>query len=214
MFSGKRFLAVIPARGGSTRLVKKNTRLLCGKPLVSWSIEAAKESKLLDSITVSTDDEEIKSIANQYGVEIHHRPKEFATEFSLVVDTLHHIVRLYQGFDIVVLNPTSPVRDKGLVDKCIMEFVNNDYDALATGRIVKYVPWPSTMNRTQDIEGFFIDDGAVYVYKHSLIQQKTLLSEKVGKIINNPEESVDIDTEFDFKIATFILQNRIDRGAQ
>ena len=159
MFGNKKYLAVIPARGGSTRLPNKNIKIFCGKPLVAWSIEAAKTSKLLDRIIISTDNEKIKKIAQQYNVEVHHRSEKLADEFSLIVETLYDIIQEYPGYHLVVLNPTSPIRAKGLIDKCIAEFDKNDYEALATGLIVKYVPWPSSMKRSQDLRGFFIDNG-------------------------------------------------------
>ena len=114
------------------------------------------------------------------------------------------------GFDILCLNPTSPIRDKGLIDKCIVEFSKNDYDAVASGIITKFIEWPTNMKRTQDLEGFFIDNGAVYVYKESLIKQKTLLSKNSGRVFVDKEEYVDIDDEFDFKVAEFILKGMIE----
>jgi len=214
MFRNQKFLAVIPAREGSTRLTKKNLRMLLGKPLVIWTIESAKKSKYLDRIIISTDDNEIKKIANEHKIEIHHRTAELASEFSLVVETLYDISQKNPGFVILCLNPTSPIRENGLIDKCITEFSENDYDAVASGIITKFIEWPTSMKRTQDLEGFFIDNGAVYVYKESLIKQKILLSKNSGKVLVDKKEYVDIDDEFDFKIAEFVMKDRIERGAQ
>jgi len=169
MLGNNRYLAVIPARGGSTRLPRKNIRPLLGKPLIAWTIKAAKNSKLLDRILVSTDDEKIKEVALEYEVEVRHRPRELASDRSLIVDTLYFISKENPGFNIVLMNPTSPIRSKGLVDKCIIEFDKNNYDTLASGIIIKLVPWPHSQIRTQDTKGFFIDNGAVYVFKESLI---------------------------------------------
>lgn len=214
MFASQKFLGVIPARGGSTRLPKKNLRILLGKPLVVWTIEDAKKSKYLDKIIVSTDDDEIKKIAIDYNVEIHNRKPEHSTEFSLILDTLYDISLSNPDYNIVCLNPTSPIRDKGLIDRCIEEFEENNYDLVASGIITKLIEWPTSMKRTQDLEGFFIDNGAVYVYRELLIKQKTILSENAGKILVKKEEYVDIDDQFDFKKAEFVLRDRIERGSQ
>ena len=214
MFENKKFLAVIPARGGSTRLPKKNIKNLLGKPLISWTIESAKKSNFLDKILVSTDDDEIKTIANTYNLEIHHRSAKLANEFSLIIETLNDIIQKYPGFNILVLNPTSPIRDNDLIDNCIKKFSRNNYDSLASGIYVNYIPWPTSMNRSQDLEKYFIDNGAVYVYKESLIQTNSLLSKNFGIVTVHKNEYVDIDTEDDLKIASLILNERIKQGLQ
>ena len=214
MYNNKKFLAIIPARGGSTRLPKKNLRILLGKPLVKWTIDDAKKSKFLDRIILSTDDPKIKEIGEKSKIEIHHRSPELSSETSLIIDTLYDISRKNSGFDILYLNPTSPVRQKGLIDACIKKFVDNKFDAVASGIIAKYVRWPTNMKRTQDLEGYFIDNGAVYVYNESLIIKKTLLSENFGTVLVDKSEYVDIDNEFDFKVAEFILKCRIEKGSQ
>ena len=96
----------------------------------------------------------------------------------------------------------------------LINHIKKKYDAVASGIITKIIEWPLSMKRTQDLEGFFIDNGAVYVYKESLIKQKTLLSKNSGRLLVDKEEYVDIDNEFDFKVAEFILKDRIERGSQ
>ena len=214
MYNKQKFLAVIPARGGSTRLPKKNLKKILGKPLVSWTIEAAKKSKYLDKIIISTDDDEIKKIGNQYKISIHNRRKELSSEFSLIVDTLFDIIKKNKNFNIVCLNPTSPIRSKNLIDTCIKKFSENNFDALASGINVKFIRWPTNMKRTQDLKEYFIDNGAVYVYKESLILKKTLLSKNHGVVLVDKSEYVDIDDEFDFRIAEFILKYMIKQDRQ
>ncbi len=209
MFDNEKFLAVIPARGGSTRLPKKNLKILLGKPLVAWTIEDAKKSKFIDKIILSTDNSEIKEIAKEYEIEIHHRTPDLSSDSSLIIDTLYDISEKNPGYNILCLNPTSPIRNKGLIDRCIVKFKENNYDAVASGIITKVIEWPTSMKRTQDLDGFFIDNGAVYVYKESLIKQKTLLTKNSGKILVDKSEYVDIDDEFDFKIASFLLKYRM-----
>ena len=101
-----------------------------------------------------------------------------------------------------------------MIDRCIKEFSEKNFDAVASGIMTKLIEWPTSMKRTQDLNGFFIDNGAVFVYKESLIKQKTILSENSGKILVDKSECVDIDDEFDFKIASFILNDRIRQKEQ
>ena len=120
----------------------------------------------------------------------------------------------YSGFNILVLNPTSPIRNDSLIDDCIEKFSKNNYDSLASGIYVNYIPWPTSMKRSQDLEKYFIDNGAVYVYKESLIQKKSLISKNFGILEVPKNEYVDIDTEDDLKIASIILNERIKQGIQ
>lgn len=214
MFKNQKFLAIIPARGGSTRLPKKNLRLLLDKPLVAWTIEDAKKSKFLDKIILSTDDSQIKEVGNEYKIEIHNRSQELSSEVSLIVDTLFEISQKNPGYDILCLNPTSPIRNNELIDKCIKEFKEKKYDAVASGIITKYVEWPTNMKRTQDLEGYFIDNGAVYVYTESLISKKTLLTKNFGTVLVDKSEYVDIDDDFDFKMAAHIMKDKIQNDLE
>ena len=214
MYNKKNFLIVIPARGGSTRLPRKNLRMLLGKPLIVWTIEDAKKSLYADKIVVSTDDDDIKKIANECNLGIHDRKPEHSTESSLIIDTLYDVSVNNPGYDILCLNPTSPIRSDGLIDRCIKEFSENNFDAVASGIITKLIEWPTSMKRTQDMNGFFIDNGAVFVYKESLIKQKTILSENCGKILVDKSECVDIDDEFDFKITEFIMKIWLEKNTQ
>ena len=108
-------LAIIPARGGSRRLPRKNVRLLCGKPLIAYTIEAALSSKLIDRVVVSTEDEEIAEVSKKYGAEVLERPEELARDDSPTIDAVMHVLNWFEErkefFDIVVLlEPTSPLR--------------------------------------------------------------------------------------------------------
>jgi len=214
MFENKNFLAVIPARGGSTRLPRKNIRNLLGKPLISWTIESAKKSDFLDKILISTDDDEIKNIAKDSNIEIHHRPVELSSEFSLIIETLKDIIVKYPGFNILVLNPTSPIRDNTLIDECIRKFSENNYDSLASGIYINYIPWPTSMKRSQDLDKYFIDNGAVYIYKESLIQKNSLISKNFGIVTVHKHQYIDIDIEDDLKLASLILSERVKHGLQ
>ena len=116
MFKGKCFLALIPARGGSKGLKDKNIRLLNNKPLLAYTIEAAKESRIFDRIIVSTDSEKIAVVALKYGAEVPFmRPKELATDTASSMDVLIHTIKLLQESNdkydyVALLQPTSPLR--------------------------------------------------------------------------------------------------------
>ena len=99
-------LGIIPARGGSKGLKRKNIKKLCGKPLLEWSIEAAKESQLLDRFVVSTEDPEIEEISRDAGAEVIQRPKSLATDTAICIDVMQHILETIKADTIVLISPT------------------------------------------------------------------------------------------------------------
>lgn len=122
MINGKRVIAIIPARGGSKRLPRKNVLSLAGKPLIGWSIEAAQQSKYIDEIFVSTDDQEISDVAFQFGVNVPElRPIELATDTASSTDVLIYTLRKFgqQSNIIVSLQPTSPLRTAKHIDEAL-----------------------------------------------------------------------------------------------
>ena len=123
-------LGIIPARGGSKSIPRKNIKMLCGKPLIAWSIESAKKSRLLSRVIVSTDDEEIAAIAKQYGAEVPFlRPKEIAEDLSTDVEFLLHALDFlkekerYEAEIVVRLPPTSPLRTAHHIDEGIEKLI-------------------------------------------------------------------------------------------
>ena len=104
------------------------------------------------------------------------------------------------------MQATSPIRRGGLIDECIREFLDNEYDSLATGFICKYIEYGKGNMRRQDIEGFFYDYGNTYVIKVNLIERGERYGEKIGKKVISRWENIEIDDEFDFWIAEKILQ--------
>ena len=119
MIKDNTVLAVIPARGGSKRCPRKNIKDFRGKPLILWTIEAAQQSKYIDTLVVSTEDAEIKSVADPYCYVI-DRPQELATDTATNEDVMRHALAQYHHADIVVLlQPTSPLRLAADIDDCI-----------------------------------------------------------------------------------------------
>jgi len=210
----KQFLGVIPARGGSKGIFRKNIREVAGKPLIVWTIEAAKKSRLLDYLVVSTEDPEIAEVSKKYDVEIIERPVHLATDDATTLSVLQHALSIIEADNIVLLQPTSPVRDKGLIDACIERFQKAKVDNLGTGFICKFMEYGSYTQRRQDLKGFFYDDGNVYVVKAELIKQGKLFGEKVERFKVSRKQNVEIDDEFDFWLAEQVLFKCIKEGRQ
>lgn len=201
-------LGTTPARGGSKNIPKKNIKMIAGKPLIAWTIEAAKRSRLMDRYVVSTEDKEIARIAKGYGAEVLRRPGELATDDASTLSVLQHALKEISCDIVVRLQATSPIRGEGLIDECIREFIAGGYDSLATGFMCKYVEYGKSNLRRQDMEGFFYDDGNVYVVKAELIRNGDLYGKKLGKKIISRRENIDIDDELDFWVAEKILLER------
>jgi len=199
-------LGITPARGGSRGIPKKNIRQICGKPLLTWTIEAAKESKLLDDYVISTEDEEIAKIALKHGVKVINRPEKLADDETATIDVIRHAIEQNHCDVVVVLQVTSPIRKPGLIDECISEFIENKYDSLATGLMCRCKEYGKNSLRRQDIDGFFYDDGNVYVIKADLIRGGERFGERIGRKIISRWENIDIDDDFDFWTAEKILE--------
>lgn len=162
MINGKSILAIIPARGGSKGIPNKNIKMLCGKPLVTWTIEAAKKSVHLDRIIVSTDSEEIADVAKEYGAEVPFlRPAELSTDETKGDDVVLHALNwvkenegeLYDYF--VLLQPTSPFRTSRHIDDAIQLF-NKSKEASSLVSVSEVIKHPVWMKRI-DEKGFLVE---------------------------------------------------------
>lgn len=199
-------LGITPARGGSKRIPRKNIKLIAGKPLIAWTIESAKKSKLLDRYIVSTEDEEIANVAKEYDAEVFYRPHRLATDEISTLSVLQHAIEQIPCNIVVLLQATSPIRKPNLIDECLSEFKELGYDSLATGFICKYIEYSKNVLRGQDIPGFFYDDGNVYVIRADLIRKGDRYGKKIGRRILSRWENIEIDDEFDFWVAERILR--------
>ena len=209
---GVKVLALIPARGGSKGIPRKNVRPLLGKPLLAWSIEAAKNSKLIDATVVSTEDPEIARVAREYGAEVIDRPEELASDAADTLPVLQHALRCHPAETLVLLQPTSPVRESGLVDRCIEQFLRARADSLATGFMCKFTEYGKNDLRRQDINGFFYDDGNVYVMRADLVLKGDRYGQRIERVLLDKEQNIDIDDDFDFFMAEQVLKRRNGRG--
>jgi len=197
-----------PARGGSKGIPRKNLVPLCGKPLLVWTIEAAKRSRLLDRYVVSTEDQEVAQVARRYGAEVLERPPELATDEASTLSVLQHLVSRVPADTVVLLQATSPIRDEGLIDRCITRFLETGADSLATGLICKWVEYGRNTRRRQDIPGFFYDDGNVYVINADLIRAGDQHGRRLERMVIDREQNLDVDEPFDLWLAEQVLLKR------
>lgn len=232
MSISQKCLAIIPARGGSKGLPRKNISLLCGKPLIHYSIEAALESGCVDEVVVSTDSEEIAKISGQAGANIPFmRPADLATEGATTIDVLKHAVTFYEQeqhrfFDnIILLQPTSPLRTSLDIVEAYRIFTEDNADSLQSVSPSEVHPYllremdgsqltsylkndrEDVRLRRQDLENFYVLNGAIYIVKRDILMNKSTLigSNNCGYIM--PEnKSIDIDNEFDLRLAEFLLK--------
>jgi CMP-N,N'-diacetyllegionaminic acid synthase len=187
-----RTLGVIPARGGSKRLPGKNLRLLCGKPLIGYTIDAAEQSTLTDWV-VSTEDYEIGRVAVELGAYVVRRPEELAEDHVDTGPVLRHALEWMGDYDMVVcLHPTSPVRDRSHIDLSIDMLWNSQAPSLASVACRK---------RT------YIHNASIYALKTEFFNG-THYSDQSIPFLMDKKHSLDVDTEEDFKLAEIYLAGR------
>lgn len=223
----KTFLAIIPARGGSKRLPRKNLLDLCGKPLIAWSIEAALKSKYISKVIVSSDDEEILNIAKEYKADFIKRPDELASDTATTFDALKHTLENVGKYDyVVLLQPTSPLRSEKHIDEAIELLEEKSADAIISVCEMEHSPlWSNILDENLDMSNFLRDEvlnkrsqdlpkyyrlnGAIYICKtEELLENKGFfIKENIFAFKMNKENSIDIDEEIDFIIAREIKQS-------
>lgn len=201
-------LGVIPARGGSKGVPRKNARLIAGKPLVVWSIEAAQRARRLDRVVVSTEDAEIAAIAHAAGAEVLPRPPELATDDASTLAVLQHALTAIPAEVAVVLHPTSPVRGEGLIDAAIARFEAAGADSLGTVHRDYSYEYGQDMPRRQEIRPRLIDNGNVYVLAAALVRAGRWLGDRLATHEISREEGVEIDDAFDWWLAERLLAER------
>lgn len=233
MFKDQKILAVIPARGGSKGIPHKNIINFCGKPLISYTIEAALRSKYIDYVIVSTEDEEIAKISIKCGAEVPFmRPYELATDTSKTIDSVIYTVQMLQtlgkNFDaLVLLQPTQPLRTSKDIDDAIEKYENNGKMPLVSvseiddhpilTRIInknKLVPLlnVSSTCRRQDMPPFYKVNGCIYINEISELNENTSLNDNIVPYLMSKSHSVDIDEKLDLVIAEYYLYQRERNG--
>jgi CMP-N-acetylneuraminic acid synthetase len=228
-----RCLGLVTARGGSKGLPGKNLLPLAGKPLIAWTLEAARKARSLDRVIVSTDDPKIAETARQFGGEVPFmRPPELARDDSPHVDVvLHALAWLDEHKDdrpdyVVLLQPTSPFRTAEDIDAAVALAVGKNADAVvsvceahdhpyltrrlsAGGALEEFFPCPIKYARRQDLQRAFALNGAIYIVRRtSFDQSRTLCPSGALAYLMPIERSLEIDTPWDLRIASLIMSDR------
>jgi CMP-N,N'-diacetyllegionaminic acid synthase len=226
-----RILALITARGGSKRLPGKNIRLLGGKPLIVWSIDVAKGIPEICDILVSTDDPDIVKICKAAGAYVPWlRPSELASDEANSVDVALHALDWYEAEKgqvdgLLLLQPTSPFRTQDIVKRGIALFGQHDYQSvLGVSPTHAHPMWMLKMEgdylvpfmqnhgldtRSQDLPPAYVVNGSFYLITPTELRtcRSFVSSKTIPLVIKSPQEAIDIDTEWDLKMAEFIVKN-------
>lgn len=227
MYNEKRIIAIIPARGGSKGIPRKNIINLCGKPLISYTIEAARKSKYIDYVMVSTDDEEIADVSKQYGAMIPFmRPAELASDTARTVDAILHCIKslkeLNECFsDLVLLQPTEPLRTVEDIDSAIEKYYENypcslvslsevdDHPILIRtieGNELRPLLNVSSTCRRQDMPKYYRVNGCIYINAVESINENTSFNDNLVPFIMEKSHSVDIDELSDLALAEYYIR--------
>jgi CMP-N,N'-diacetyllegionaminic acid synthase len=226
MINNKKVLAIIPARGGSKGIPRKNIVPLRGKPLIAWTIEAARNSAFIDRVILSSEDAEICEVASQWGCDVPFvRPAELSADSTPGIDpVLHALTTLKESYDyVVLLQPTSPLRNSADIDTALEIACNGGHPACVSvvavakspqwmfylndhGRLVAYKDSPQIALNRQEITPLFLLNGAVYVAEVVWLQRvKSFLSPETAAYVMPDNRSVDIDTPLDLCFCDFLM---------
>jgi len=226
MIAGKQVLALIPARGGSKGVPRKNLREAGGRPLIAWSIEAARSSALVDRVVVSSDDAEILAVAREWGAETPFtRPAELARDDTPSIDVALHALDALPGFEtLVLLQPTSPLRTAAHIDACIRlreergvssavsvsEAAHSPYWMYfvdAAGAMRRVLTPPAAAERRQDLPPVYALNGAVYVASAAALRAgRRFVFDDSAAYVMPADASLDIDTELDLTIVQALME--------
>jgi len=228
----KSVLAIIPARAGSKGVPNKNIKDLCGKPLIAYTIECALNAKLISRIIVSTDSEEIASIASNYGINVPTlRPPELSNDTALTIDVISYEVKnlkaQHQEFDyVMLLQPTVPLRSSSDVDLAIQSLIDSDCNTLISvadvggnhplrmksirgNKLANYIDTGiEDMRPRHLLPKVYIRDGSIYLKETELLlQDNSFGSPKTLPFVTDQEYAVNIDTPLDFLMAELLLKD-------
>jgi len=227
-----KILGVIPARSQSKGIKDKNIQIIRGKELIYYTIKRAKESKMIDYLISSTDSQKYNNIFKSYGIWTPIlRPKKLATDTSNIIDTLIYKTKLIEKikkikFDyVVLLQPTSPNRKKGEIDRTLKKIINSKSDSLISlcplnsthpekmkiiknNKVLSYIIGASENPPRQKLEKLYVPSGNIYIIKRDiLLKKKTLIGKKQTFHIINQRDYINIDNEDDLNIAKIKLKN-------
>lgn len=218
-------VAIIPARGGSKRLYPKNRMPMGGIPLIAHSILYARaNAQIIDIIYVSTNCPITKQIALDYGAKVIDRPESLSGDLEPTVSAMKHVLENIDTVEnVILLQPTNPLRPKNLLAETMAVYENGNHDSLFTvtrnrqkfGKInnQKFIPYNYTIGqRSQDLEPLFFENGLVYITKASLILENCIISENAFPFeVDHVFAKIDIDTQEDFDYAEFLYHQLLTK---
>jgi len=225
-------LCTICARGGSKGVKNKNIKLLHGKPLIAYTIAQARESGLFEHIVISTDSDEIATVAMRYGAEVFFKrnvemASDNAGKLDVIRDAFERSEEYYgEQFDYLIdLDATAPLRNISDITESFAQFLNDDNDNLITampsrrspyfnlvevdvsGKVALSKKLNSGIVRRQDAPKSYDMNASIYIWKRNIIlNENTLFLEKTGLYVMPEERSIDIDTELDFEFVEFFMR--------
>lgn len=229
MIAALSVLALVPARGGSKGISRKNIHALAGRPLLAWTLDAARASRYIDRAVLSSEDEEIMQVARDLGCEVpFRRPMELARDETPGIDPVLHAITLLPGYDLIVLlQPTSPLRIAADIDACLERLVATGapacvsvreavdhpywcYGSDAQGRLHPFVtPSEGAYTRRQQLPRALAVNGAVYVARTNwLVSSRDFLTTETVGLEMPISRSLDIDTQADLAAAESSLAAR------
>lgn len=220
--------ALVPARGGSKGIPRKNIKLIAGKPLIVWTIEAALRSSLLTAVVVSTDDPEIADVARRAGAQVPFmRPSELAQDQTPGIDpVLHALDQLPQYDSVMLLQPTSPLRTTDDIDECLRLAIKqnassvvsvNEPDThpywtyrLSEGQTLVRLVDAAPVPRRQDLPTVVTLNGAMYFSDANWLRRSgSFVDAETLAFVMPRERSVDLDTPLDWKLAELLLKESL-----
>ena len=225
----KNILGVIPARGGSKGVKKKNIRMVGGKPLISYTIESLRQCSMVDNFITSTDSDEIASVAESYGCRVVKRPPELAKDETPTVPVIAHALSVLEretSFDYVaVLQPTTPLRSAEDIDLSLQNLIQSGVDSTVTvykvedhhparmyrlvqNRLIPFAEEPVDRQR-HSLSEVYHRNGAVYACKRTLINRGVLYEDDILPYVMPKERSVNIDDELDLAFTDFLFKSKL-----
>jgi len=216
--------AIIPARGGSKGIPRKNVISLCGKPLIAWSIEQAQQSQLVNRVVVATHDDEIASVARYHGADVYWRSAASASDIAPTEQVIAEWLRTAEPAPAtcVLLQATSPIRQPYDVDECLATMIAQDADSCFSARIVHGYTWrrglgilsatySQRLPRQQHSLTTLEENGSIYCFKTDVFRETgNRLGGKVAAYLMHPLDSFQVDEMSDLQVLAELMEVRLN----
>jgi N-acylneuraminate cytidylyltransferase len=227
IFKKMKIVSIILARGGSKGLPGKNVMNFCGLPLVAWSVLQSKLSNKIDDIFISSDDDKILEICNEYGAQKIKRPKELAQDDSRSEDAIIHALKsINNNYDyVVMLEPTAPLRKKNDLDDCIRQCTKESWDSgFSSALLEDFLIWKKDQNNNlasvnydykfqlprQMREPDYVENGGIYIFKPEIIlKNNNRFGGKIGTYLTNFWQSFEIDNKEDWDFVKLVFEKKL-----